>query len=67
MNNNRIEIGDIVSVSFTSAEGWYPKLEVVSLPQATGDCWILQNPDTGQIIYIQSFETMALMQKGRKK
>ena len=62
---DRIAIGDIVSVKFPNSEEWYPKLEVLYIPSETGDCWHMKNPDSGQIHYIQQFETITLMQKNR--
>ncbi len=64
MDRNKIEVGDIVSVTFPNAdEGWFPKLEVLYIPSKSGDCWHMKNPDTGQIHYIQNFETISLMKK----
>lgn len=67
MDRNRIEVGDIVSVTFSQSEEWFRKLEVLYTPCQAGDCWFMRNPDSGQIVYIQGFETMTLIQKGEKE
>ena len=54
--DNRINIGDKVSVYFTSSQCFGPS-EVLAIPQVTGDSWVLKNYD-GTITYVQMFERM---------
>ena len=38
--------------------------EILYMPQATGDCWIVKETDSGgSIVYIQTFECMYLRGK----
>jgi hypothetical protein len=54
--DDRINIGDKVSVDFV-ASGSLFRCTVLSIPQATGDSWILKD-ENGKIVYVQMFERM---------
>jgi len=56
MDENRIIVGDRVTVHFHSSHSLF-EAEVLYLPQATGDSWILRE-EHGDIVYVQIFEQM---------
>jgi len=73
MNLNRIEVGDIVSVDFTTPMEISPitEAEVIGIPSYPGDCWILRSKNRLQseafqleIHYVQLFACMFLVKKG---
>lgn len=59
MSEERIEIGDMVRVTF--GVGGEPfSGRVVSIPQATGDCWVIREgregyTTKGKVHYVQTF------------
>jgi hypothetical protein len=55
---NRIEKGDKVDVFFSNGEAMYD-CEVLYLPCATGDSWILKDKDN-ELVYVQMFEMIRL-------
>lgn len=56
MSSNKIEVGDIVDITFSHAYAEQRRnCEVLYIPCATGDCWHLRTP-RGNIIYVQMFE-----------
>lgn len=61
-NNEEIEVGDLVDIQFTSGETIMNAL-ILGKPVAEGDCWKVKQ-ETGHIIYVQHFETIALREKG---
>ena len=63
MHPERIESGDIVSVTFTGSDGWIAKAEVLTVPYSSMEPWVLKNSVNGQILYVKTFETMSLMSK----
>lgn len=65
MDLNRIEKGDIVRVWFQRLAA-IPKAEVLYVPQATGDSWHVRELDTGELRYVQHFQTMDLVEKKAK-
>lgn len=64
MRGDRIEVGDTVVVQFVSGASIYGA-EVLYIPVATGDSWILLGP-TGVITYVQMFERMDLLEKAEE-
>ena len=66
MSISKIEVGDIVSVHFTTSPSLH-FVKVLYLPQATGDSWRLSST-MGQVVinYVQIFERMELERKGEK-
>ena len=58
-----IEVGDTVNVEFITQHGMYG-VKVLHIPQDTGDAWVARTK-TGDIVYIQSYETMRLVEKAR--
>ena len=66
MNENDIEVGDIVSIHFTTSRS-LSYVKVLYLPQATGDCWRLSSTMGRTVInYVQIFERMELERKGEE-
>ena len=61
--NNRIEVGDIVTITFTASQS-ICCATVLYVPCATGDSWTLD--ETGNIINVIMFERMDLVVKGAK-
>jgi hypothetical protein len=57
IENSRINVGDVVEVYFGVADALFD-VTVLSIPSATGDCWILKNNETNTIHYVQQFEVM---------
>ena len=53
---DRIDTGSIVNVSFTSSS-FIPEAVVLGTPADTGDAWKLMMPN-GTVVYVQSYERM---------
>jgi hypothetical protein len=65
MDGNKIEIGDIVDVTFET-QNMICNAEVLYTPCATGDSWHLRVTDIDgfkHIFYVQQFTTMGLIKK----
>ena len=64
-NKDKIEVGDIVTVGFSTewSEWAIFEAEVLYSPSATGDSWRLRDCN-GRLWYVQRFETMVLVSKG---
>ena len=62
MDSERIEIGDRVAVHFRSSIFYG---QVLHLPSATGDCWIIKEYTTiaDVLHYVQSFDQIILERK----
>jgi hypothetical protein len=60
---DKIEVGDIVEVNFTSSQSIH-RATVLYVPCATGDSWTLD--EMGHIINVVIFERMDLVVKGAK-
>jgi len=45
-------------VWLTWLDGAEEKVEYIGMATATGECWILRRPKTGQLIYIQNFQAI---------
>ena len=59
------EIGN--KVRFKLLDGNFVFGELLSMPAATGDSWIIQSYNNGKkdvVLYIQQFQFMAVMEKG---
>ena len=56
MSNDKIEVGDIVSVEF-GLDRAFLHTEALYAPCATGDSWRLKLTD-GSVMYVQQFEFM---------
>jgi hypothetical protein len=53
MEKNRIEVGDLVQVAFhTSQMLFIAKGEVLNIPAATGDSWIIRDLKDNRLHYI---------------
>ena len=59
---DRIARGDIVRVYFGRL-AMIPKAEVLYMPQGPGDSWILRECDTGDLRYVQQYNTIDLISK----
>lgn len=64
MDENKIEVGDFVDVDFVNKTIGLRRAEVLYVPQATGDGWILKTGG-GRLVYINLFEKMELNFKGK--
>ena len=52
-NNNKLEIGDVVSVNFNNAQYTLAaRAEVIYMPCSTGDGWIFKDLDNGKTHYV---------------
>ena len=60
-----IEIGDIVDVYFENVECEF-YVEVLSKPQATGDCWGFKRED-GTEVNVQSFSKIVKRKKDEER
>jgi hypothetical protein len=58
---DRIDRGDVVNVYFMASPALF-NVEVIDLPQATGDCWELKGED-GVLHNVILFERMDLVKK----
>jgi len=58
---DRIKVGDKVTVSWETLKTEFA-VEVLYMPQATGDCWHLKRED-GTIVYVNSFCSMIKLNK----
>lgn len=59
---NKIEVGDIVCVSFNNSQATLTsRAEVMYIPCATGDSWIFKDTNTGQIYYVSEGCTISLV------
>lgn len=56
MNNNKITAGDVVDVFWENVQ-CESGMEVLYIPCATGDSWILKRPN-GTIVYINEYAKM---------
>ena len=66
MSKNRIESGDIVTVRFKNIDTLF-QYKVLSIPQATGDSWVLKSTKSDKtIVYVNSFSTMMLELKSQE-
>ena len=54
--SDKIEIGDIVNVYFSTADAIF-NVEIISSPCATGDCWRLKGGD-GKLYNVQTYAYM---------
>jgi hypothetical protein len=62
--NNRIEVGDIVSVNFNGSKYTLTgKAEVLAIACATGDSWIFKDVSTDKILYVSEGCTIELLKK----
>ena len=62
MTDTKIKIGDFVKVDFNAARftlGF--NLEVISMPQASGDSWIFKDNLTNEVHYISEGCTITKM------
>jgi hypothetical protein len=60
----KIKIGDLVIVNFNSSKYTLTnEAEVLSIPCATGDSWILRDTKTGITHYISEGCTITLLKK----
>jgi len=62
MNNNKIEAGDMITISWSEEHTLF-KVTVLHAPERIGDSWILKRID-GQIVYVNRFDYMTLIKKG---
>ncbi len=60
-NQERIEVGDTVEVSWRCDE-MIIRGVILYIPGSTGDAWIIKN-SAGKIFYIQMYECMSLVEK----
>jgi len=58
----RFEKGEIVWVTYLDIKELPEKLEYIGMATATGECWILRRPATGQLIYLQNFQSIEEIQ-----
>ena len=63
MKENDIEVGDIVTIHFTTSKSLHC-VKVLYTPQDVGDCWRLTTGLPNGIINVISFERMDLIRKG---
>lgn len=65
MSNERIEVGDLVSVNFNGAQMTLTTdAEVLYTPQATGDSWVFKDRNTLAVHYVSEGCTITLKLKG---
>jgi len=58
---DEIKEGDRVNVYFDSVP-WLKNMKVRHIPVATGDCWHLEQFDSGQTFYVMLFSYMEKIQ-----
>ena len=62
-----IEKGDLVSVSFNGAQFTLCRRAIVKyIPSATGDSWVFEDSETGQIHYISEGITVSKKNKSKE-
>ena len=57
MGEDRIEVGDIVTFCWDGENIMLIDVEVLYVPQATGDAWHIRDKD-GNLHYVQQYESI---------
>jgi hypothetical protein len=63
MKDKKIKVGDIVSVNFNGAQmTLIHKGNLLSMPVATGDSWVVEDINDGVIHYISEGCTISILE-----